>query len=95
MISVVVFSYSENLKSMLIEYAATEMGFLDDYSNADPNHKSIRGNGITKFLFHVSRCIIFNLTNHVKTIPIANVSLKAFYSRLGFTVNKDFTGGRT
>ena len=75
---------------MLIEYAATEMGFLDDYSDADPNHKSIRGNGITTFLFHFAQCNIFNLTNHVKTILIANVSLKTFYSRLGFSVIKDF-----
>ena len=90
MISVVMFSYSETLKSMLVEYAAIEMGFLDDYSNADPNHKIIRGNGITIFLFHVSQCIIFNLINHVKTILIANVSLKTFYSRLGFTVIKYF-----
>ena len=50
MISVVVFSYSETLKSMLNEYAATEMGFLDYYFDADPNHKSIRGNGITTFI---------------------------------------------
>ena len=41
MISVVMFSYSETLKNMLIEYAATEMGFLDDYSDADPNHKAL------------------------------------------------------
>ena len=75
---------------MLIEYAATEMGFLDYYSDADPNHKSMRGNGITTFLFHVAQCIIFNLTNHVKKILIANVSLKSFYSRLGFLVIKDF-----
>ena len=61
MISVVVFYYSETLKSMLVEYAATEMGFLDDYCNTDPNHKSIRGNGITAFLFHVSQFIIFIL----------------------------------
>ena len=59
---------------MLIEYAATEMSFFDYYSDADPNHKSIRGNGITTFLFHVSQCIIINLTNHVKTILIANIS---------------------
>ena len=72
MISVVVFSYSQTLKSMLIEYAATEMGFLDDYSDTDPNHKSIRGNGITTFLFHVAQCIIFCLTIPVKTILIAN-----------------------
>ena len=78
MISVVVFSLSETLKSMLVEYAATEMGFLDEYSYADPNHKSIRGNGITKFLFHVSQCILFCLTDCVKTIIIANASLKSF-----------------
>ena len=32
----------------------------------------------------------FNLTNFVKTILIANASLKSFYSSLGFTVIKDF-----
>ena len=72
---------------MLIEYAATEMGFLDYYFVSDPDHKNIRGNGITTFLFHVAQCIIFNLTNHVKTILIVNVSLKTFYSRLGFSAN--------
>ena len=51
MISVVVFSYSETLKNMLVEYAATEMGFLDDYYDADPDHKIIRGNGITVYCF--------------------------------------------
>ena len=75
---------------MLIEYAAIEMGFLDDYSDADPNHKSIRVNGITTFPFHVSQCIIFCLKNSVKTILIVNASLNTFYSRLGFTVIKDF-----
>ena len=90
MISVIVFSYSKTLKSMLVEYAATEMGFLDDYSDADPNHKSIRGNGITTFLLHVSQCIIFNQTNRVKTILIANASLKSFYLRLGFKVIEYF-----
>ena len=67
----------------------------DDYSDADPNHKIIRGNGITKFLFHVAQCIIFNLTNQVKTIIIANVSLKTFYSRLGFSVIKYFATSTT
>ena len=66
------------------------MGFLDDYSDAYQNHKSIRGNGITTFLFYVAQCIIFNLTNRVKTILIANASLKKFYSRLGLSVIKDF-----
>ena len=71
------------------------MGFLDDYSDADPNHKSIRGNGITTYLFHVAQCILFCLTNSVKTILIANASLKKFYSRLGFTVIKDFVTSTT
>ena len=66
MIPVVVFSYSETLESMLVECADTEMGFLDDYLYADPNHKSIRGNGITTFILHVAQCIIFNQTNRVK-----------------------------
>ena len=67
------------------------MGVLDDYSDADPNHKIIRGNGITTFLFHVAQCIIFNKKNCVKTIFIADASLKSFYSRLGLKVIKDFT----
>ena len=71
------------------------MGFLDDYSDADPNHKSIRGKGITTFPFHVAQCILFCLTNSVKTILIANASLKSFYSRLGFTVIKDFVTSTT
>ena len=80
---------------MLIKYAATEMGFLNDYSDADPSHKRIRGNGINTFFFPVAQCILFCLTNSVKTILIANVSLKSFYSRLGFTVIKDFVTSTT
>ena len=75
---------------MLVEYAATEMCFLDDYSDADPNHKSIRGNVITTFLLHVAQCIIFNQKNRVKTILSDDASLKSFYSRLGFKFIKDF-----
>ena len=50
MISVVLSSYSKTLESMLVEYSATEMVSLDDYSDADSNHKSIKVNGITTFL---------------------------------------------
>ena len=95
MISVVVLSYSETLKTMLIEYAATEMGLLDDYSDAHPNQKSIRGNGITTYLFHVAQCILFCPKNSVKTILIYNASLKTFYSSLGFTVIKYFVTSTT
>ena len=45
---------------MLVYYAATEMGSLDDYPDAAPQGKSMRVNGITKFLLHVSQCIICN-----------------------------------
>ena len=42
MISVVVFSYSETLESMLVYYATKEMGFLGDYSDAAPQGKSMK-----------------------------------------------------
>ena len=75
---------------MLVEYVATEMGFLDDYSYADTNHNIIRGNVITTFLLHVAKCIISNKTNRVKTTLIADALLNSFYLRLGFKVIKDF-----
>ena len=90
MISVVVFSYSETLESMLVDYAVIKMVFLDDYSYAAPQSKSIRGNSITTFILHVAQCIISNKKNRVKTTLIPNASLKSFYSRLGFKVIKDF-----
>ena len=90
MISVVVFSYSETLEIMLVDYAVTEIGFLGGYSDADPQGKSMRGNGITTFLLHVTQCIVFNQTNRVKATLIADASLKSFYSMLGFKVIKDF-----
>ena len=58
--------------------------------DAAPQGKSIRGNGITTFILHVAQCIIFNQTNRGKTTSIAKVSLKSFYSRLGFKVIKYF-----
>ena len=57
---------------MLVEYAATEMDFLNNYSDTDPNHKIIKGNDITTFILHVAQCIIFNQTNCVKTIIISD-----------------------
>ena len=75
---------------MLVDYAVTEMVFLDDYSDADPQGKSMRGNSITTFILNVYQCIIFNQTNRVKTTLIADASLKSFYSRLSFKVIRDF-----
>ena len=75
---------------MLLGYAVTEMGPFDDYSDTDPQGKSMRGNGITTFLVHIDQCMTFNQTNRVKTTLISKSSLKLFYSRLGFKVIKYF-----
>ena len=45
---------------MLLDYGVIEIGRFDDYSDAAPRAKTMRGNGITTFLLHVSQCIIFN-----------------------------------
>ena len=42
MISVVMFFYSNTLKSMLVDYAVTEMGCFDDYLDAAPRAKTMR-----------------------------------------------------
>ena len=65
MISFVVFSYSETLESMLVDYAVTEMGSLGDYLDAAPQGKILRGNGISTFLLHVAQCINFSQKNRV------------------------------
>ena len=65
-------------------------GSLDDYSDAAPQGKSMRGNGITTFILHVAQCKIFNQTNCVKITLIAKGSLESFYSRLGFQDIKIF-----
>ena len=44
---------------MLVDYAVTDMGYFDDYPDAAPRAKKMRGNGITTFLLHVYRCITF------------------------------------
>ena len=66
------------------------MGSLGDYSDAAPKGKIIRKNGITIFLLHVSQYKIFNQTNRVKTILIADALLKSFDSKLGLKFIKDF-----
>ena len=63
MISVVVFSYSESLKSILVEYVATEMVFLDDYTDADPNHKSISGKWY--YYIYFARYPMYNFQSNI------------------------------
>ena len=60
MVSVVMFFYSNTLKSMLVDYAVTEVGCFDDYLDAAPRAKTMRVNGITTFILHVSQCITFH-----------------------------------
>ena len=76
---------------MLVGYAVTEMGCFDNYLDADPRAKNMRGNGTTTFLLHVSQCITFGQTKFVTATIISKASLKSFYSRLGFKVIKDFS----
>ena len=79
-----------DIYSMLVDYADTEMGSLHDYSDASPQGKSMRGNGITTFLLHVAQFIIFNQKIALKQHLFPKASLNSFYSRLGFKVIKDF-----
>ena len=90
MISVVVFSYSWTIEIMLVDYAVTEMGSLDDYLHAAPQGKSMRRNGITTFLLHVSQCTIFNKTNRVKTTIIAKAIVEVILFKVRFQGYKRF-----
>ena len=69
MISVVVFTYSNELQSILVDYTVTEMGCFDDYSDAELRAKPMRGNSITNFILHVDQCITFNKT-HIFTVDL-------------------------
>ena len=60
MISVVVFSYSNTLQSMLVYYVVTEMGCFDDFSDPAPRAKIMRGDGITNFHLHFAQYITLN-----------------------------------
>ena len=76
---------------MLVDYSVTEMGFFDDYLDAAPRAKTMRGNGIFTFLLNVSQCITFSKTKCVTATRIDDSSLKSLYSRLGFKVIKYFS----
>ena len=77
-ISVVVFSYKK-VRSMLIDCAVIEMGCSNDYSDAVPRVKTIRGNVITNFLLHVDQSITFNQTEFVTETLISEARLKLLY----------------
>ena len=75
---------------MLLDYAVTDMGWFDDYSDAEQRERTMRGNGITIFLLYVAQCITFNQTKLVTVKLISEDWLKSLYSRLGFKVIKDY-----
>ena len=56
---------------MLVDYAVTVMGSFDDYPDAAPSAKTMRGNGITKFLLHFAQRSTFRKTNPVTATLIA------------------------
>ena len=76
---------------MLVDYSVTDMGCFYDYSDAATCSKTIRGNGITTFIFHVAQCITLLQTKIVTETLITKALLKPLYSRLGFKVIKDFS----
>ena len=56
---------------MLVDYSGTDMGCFDDYLDAEPRAKIMRGDGITTFLLHVDQCIISNQTKFVTATLIS------------------------
>ena len=56
------------------------MGCFDDYSDAAPRARTMRGNGITTFILHVAQCITFCKKNKIVTATlIVKALLKSFY----------------
>ena len=66
------------------------MGCFDDYSDTSPQCKTMRGDGITTFLLHISQCITFNKSKFVTESFIEEALLKSFYSSLGYKDIKKF-----
>ena len=61
---------------MFVDYVVTVMVFFDDYLDAAPRAKTMRGNGDNTFLFHVAQCITFNQTKFVTAELISEPRLK-------------------
>ena len=75
---------------MLLDYAVTYMVFFEDYSDAAPHAKTMRGNGINNFILNFYQFITFNQTTFVTSALTNEARLKLLYSRLGFNVIKEF-----
>ena len=76
---------------MLVDYAGTEDGCLDYYSDAASVGKTIRGLGFATLSLHVAQCLAFQQTEHITVILIAEHNvLTSFYIQLCFKKIKDF-----
>eukprot|EP00978_Attheya_sp_CCMP212_P001875 scaffold3890_cov33-Attheya_sp.AAC.3 len=64
-ITVLVYSNSTQLQCMLVDYAATEYGCLDNYSDSASDGETMRGLGAATLLLHVAQCFAFQQTSHV------------------------------
>ena len=64
---------------MLVDYAVTDMGCFDDYSDAAPRARTMRGNGITTFILHVSQWITFNQKQFFAATLIDEEQFKSLY----------------
>eukprot|EP00978_Attheya_sp_CCMP212_P024027 scaffold74797_cov54-Attheya_sp.AAC.1 len=69
---------------MLVDYAATELGCLDHYSDSVSNGKTIQGLGAASLLLHIAQCFSFQQTKHVTMMLISEHTLTSFYAQLGF-----------
>jgi hypothetical protein len=90
MVSVVVFLTCNKLQSMMVDYAVTEFVCFDDYLDASPLVKTMRGTGFTVFILHIAQCMAFHKSKWLNTTLVAEFKLKSFYSKLRFKVIKDF-----
>ena len=75
---------------MLVDYAVTDMGCFDDYQDAAPRAKIMRGNGMTTFILQVAQYITFNQAKLIIATLISEARLKKLHLRLGFKVIKYF-----
>ena len=69
---------------MLVDYAVIEMGCFDDYLDAAPRAKTMKGNGITTFHLNFTQCFTFRQTNIVTATIIAKGIVEVILFKVGF-----------
>eukprot|EP00978_Attheya_sp_CCMP212_P047473 scaffold421387_cov78-Attheya_sp.AAC.1 len=74
---------------MLVDYAGTEDGCLDYYSDAASNGKTIRGLGLATLSLHVAQCLAFQQTEHITKIKDFKTDTKFKEARERFHYKND------